>query len=298
MRNQRYITVIGILLLLSVLLSGCAETLNSSENESTTGETTVLYEETIEYEEETTAFKEETITHPLIFVPEYYFDSYLPGVVPPSEAVKKEISDAYRAQWGKKCPLFDTPAFYFGLLQGYYVFWQAGDDLCYEKEKIAGYTFTWSSSVTICVYHNGAFSKLEDLYANGEVSEAFVGEVHARYTALCAAKEENFANNEACRHAVEQARLQAFLAAYRSSHPTDENAEIFKDLWNGTRGPLVIASVKSGDGMPTAADVYVYHVVEEEMLTLTEALDAGWLTGDAGWLTEYEYQRLIEMIGE
>ena len=294
MRNQRYITVIGILLLLSVLLAGCAETLNSSETDSTSGETTVLYEETIEYEEETTAFREETITHPLIFVPEYYFDSYLPGVVPLSPAEKKEILDAYTEQ---DCFLFDHPAFYFGLLQGYYVFWLPGD-VGYENEKIAGYTFTWSTSVTILVYHNGAFSKLEDLYAKGEVAEAFVGEVHARYTALCAAKEENFANNDACRRAVEQARLQAFLAAYRSSHPTDENAEIFKDLWNVTREPLVIASVKSGDGIPTAADVYVYHVVEEEMLTLTEALDAGWLTGDAGWLTEYEYQRLIEEIGE
>ena len=171
-------------------------------------------------------------------------------------------------------------------------------DVGFERKTIAGYTFTWSTYLTIWVYHGGVFAKLEDLYAQGEVAEALVGEIHARYTDLCSARDEDTATRAACVQAMKETRLQAFLAAYCASRPTDVSAEIFEVFLNLTYQPVVIASVKSGDGMPTAADVYVYHVVEEEMLTLTEALDAGWLTGDAGWLTEYEYQRLVEMIGE
>ena len=306
--------VSALLFVLSLLvgviaLSACGETpvtpTEADTTAATTAATTATEAATAEQTVATTVATTEATKEPTIVVE----GDHLPDE-PLPDALMCEIEKYYDAKpnYGDfyHHGVHGFPHPYYGTYEGYVIFVVEGNLCMYFDETIAGEQFTHHQLIMIAAYKDGEFTELDDLYAEGKISDEAVKKIAAVHREY----------NE-----VEWYLLHDYLDVMPEEleKPVldDETVQAIKDAWaDGESVPEnIIPYGKYGDCCVFSLDtsmryytdkafgeyvfrvyspnvIYVYR--DGEILTLEAAFDGGYLSeGDIETISYYNADRLL-----
>ena len=93
-------------------------------------------------------------------------------------ALQQEMTEAFQKQFPKK----GNPHFrYYTSVNGYHIVMWPTMLQAVHSEKIAGYTFTFSTSFALFAYKNGKFTDLKTAYALGMVNKKAIARAYEIY---------------------------------------------------------------------------------------------------------------------